>query len=275
MTEGLRKKTIIVLILVAALFYDGCGSSKEIVELTAEERFRLAMREFEDKDYLDAIEQLRVITLQFSGSIVADSAQFFLGESYFHRREYILAGAEYETLIRTMSTSKFVPMARYKLAMCYYKLSPKSELDQRYTIQALDAFQSFIEYHPTHPLVPEAEAKIQELNTKLAKKEYDSGVIYMKMGKYGAAARQFQFVLEKYHDTDFAPRALIGKIQALMMRKRCAEAKVEVQKFLDKYPDHPMVGQVQSLKKDVEDCLRATPKPKSEGNSASLQPTSK
>jgi len=271
----LRRGIVPGVFWLVVLFISGCGSSKDLASLNAEARFRLAMSEFEKEKYLDAIESFRFVTLQFPGSAVADSAQFYLAESYFRRHEYLLAAAEYETLIRTMSTSPFVPTSRYQIGLCYYELSPKSELDQKYTYQALDALQTFIEYHPTNPLVPEAEAKIRELNTKLAKKEYDSGVIYMRMEKYTAAARQFDFVLEKYHDTDYAPQALIGKIQALMARRRCSEAKIEVDKFFDRYPENPQIEQARSLKKDVEDCLQATPKPKAEGKSPSLHPTSK
>jgi len=51
--------------------------------------------------------------------------------------------------------------------------------------QAVDEFQALLEYYPFDARVSDAEAKIRELNTKLARKIYESGVIYIKMEYYG------------------------------------------------------------------------------------------
>jgi outer membrane protein assembly factor BamD len=236
----------------------GCHSSNVVENLSAEDRYKLAKAKFDDGNYLDAIEDFRVITLQYPGSRVADSAQFFLAQSYFHRDQFILAASEYETLVRSMSVSPLVPEARFQIGMCYYELSPSSDLDQQYTYKALDAFQSFIEYHPTDALVPQAEEKIRELNTKLAEKEYNSGKIYMKMEYYGAAERQFQFVLEKYHDTDYAPPALIGEVEALIARQKYSEAKKEIDKFFVRYPSSSLVDRAKQLSEQIESNLEST-----------------
>ena len=271
----MTSKIISAAIILTMTFLAACHTSKELENLSAEDRFELAKKKFDDGNYLEAIEEFRVITLQFPGNTVADSAQFYLAESYFHRDQFILAAAEYETLIRSMSTSKLVPTTRYQIGMCYYSLSPSSDLDQKYTLKALDALQSFIEYHPTNPLVPQAEEKIRELNTKRAKKEYDSGVIYMRMEYYKSAERQFDFVLEKYHDTEYADRAQIGKIEALVARKRWLEAKKEVDKFHDKYPSSPLKKQAESLKRQIESNLQGRSESKAQGEAPSEKPASK
>jgi outer membrane protein assembly factor BamD len=251
-------RTLILAILLVTALELGCHSSNVVENLSAEDRYTLAKAKFDDENYLDAIEDFRVITLQYPGSRVADSAQFFLAQSYFHRGQFILAASEYETLVRSMSVSPLVPEARYEIGMCYYELSPNSDLDQKYTYKALDAFQSFIEYHPTNALVPQAEQKIRELNTKLAGKEYNSGKIYMKMEYYGAAERQFQFVLEKYHDTDYAPPALIGEVEALIARKKYSEAKKEIDKFFVRYPSSPLIDRAKQLSEQIESNLEST-----------------
>ena len=140
--------------LAGALLLGGCASSEEATILTAEERFARAKTLYDDGDYLEAINEFTVITLQYQGSALADDAQFYLGETRFAREEYLLASFEYQQLIRNMSASPLVPDARYKIGVCYYRLSPKSLLDQQYTTRAIDALQSFVEYHPAHPSVP-------------------------------------------------------------------------------------------------------------------------
>jgi outer membrane protein assembly factor BamD len=251
-------RALISAIILVTVLELGCHSSNVVETLSAEGRYALAKAKFDDGNYLDAIEDFRVITLQYPGSRVADSAQFFLAQSYFHRDQFVLAASEYETLVRSMSVSPLVPEARFQIGMCYYELSPSSDLDQQYTYKALDAFQSFIEYHPTNALVPQAEEKIRELNTKLAEKEYNSGKIYMKMEYYGAAERQFQFVLEKYHDTDYAPPALIGEVEALIARKKYSEAKKEIDKFFVRYPSSSLIDRAKQLSEQIESNLEST-----------------
>jgi len=224
-------------LIILAVVVSGCGSSEPTEQLSPEKRFSVGMRLFNNGDYLDAIEEFRIVTLQFQGSTVADAAQYYLAECRFMREEYILAAYEYDQLVRTMPTSPYVTKARYKRAMCYYKLSPPSYLDQLYTRKAIDEFQAFIEYSPTDSLVHDAEAKIMEMNSKLAEKDYNDGIIYMKMEYYRAAVIYFEDVIEKYHDTPFAELAQLKKAEALSERKKQSEAMGELEIFYRKYPN--------------------------------------
>ncbi len=245
-------RAISVLGTVIALFVlAGCEASEELQQLSAEERFARAMELFHDEDYLAAIEEFKIVTLQFQGGALADDAQFFIAESYFRREQYQLAAYEYESLIRTMPTSEFVPRARYQRALCYYHLSYPSHLDQEFTRRAIDEFQTFIEYHPADPLVAEAEQKISELNTKLAKKEYENGIIYMKMEYYRAAVNSFDFVLEKYYDSPYAEHAQLKKAEAMLRRKRYKEAKEEIDKFFSKYPNSSLKEEAEKLRLEI------------------------
>jgi outer membrane protein assembly factor BamD len=260
MTE-LKNRTIVSFLITALAFTLGswgCSSTKEVEQMSVEKRFEHAMKLFDDQSYLEAYEEFRIVTLQFQGSAVADDAQFHMGECRYRREEYVLAAYEYDVLIRTMPTSKFVSRSRYERAMCYYRLSPASYLDQTYTKQAIDEFQSFIEYSPTDTLATQADAKINELNTKLARKEYENGMTYIHMEYYKSAFTCFEGVTEKYHDTQFAELAQYKKAEVQLLRKHVPEAKTEIEKFLTKYP-------TSSLKADAEDLQKkilATPQQK-------------
>jgi outer membrane protein assembly factor BamD len=231
------KFTAAVLFVWGVFLFSGCGSSQPVEQLSAEKRFAVGMKLFNDGDYLEAIEDFKIVTLQFQGSAVADAAQYYLAECRYEREEFILAAYEYETLLKTMPTSKYAAKARFKRAMCYYRLSPPSYLDQDYSRKAIDEFQAFIEYSPVDSLVHDAESKISELNTKLAKKDYDDGVQYMIMGYYKAAIVYFESVLEKYHDTPYAELAQLKKCEALAQRKKYADAMTEIEVFYRKYPN--------------------------------------
>ncbi|MBM4170073.1 MAG: outer membrane protein assembly factor BamD [Ignavibacteria bacterium] len=233
----------------------GCSSSDATIQMSAEERYARGMSLYEDEDYLEAIDEFRIVTLQFQGTALADDAQFMMGESRFGREEYLLAAYEYELLYQTMPTSEYVSRARYRRAESFYRLSAPSYLDQENTKKAIDAFQAFIEYYPTDALVSEAEKKIAELNSKLARKEYENGLIYMKMEYYRAAMVSFEYILEHFHDTPFAEPALLKKAEALYARKRYEESKEELERFLRKYPASTLKENAEALRRLIEGAL--------------------
>ncbi len=247
--------SLATVLAAGAVLVQGCGSSEELAQLTVEQRFELAMKKFKDEDYLDAREDFRVITLQFQGSALADDAQFYFAECYFRREEFTLAAYEYDLLVRAMPTSEYVARARYQRAMCYYEASRPYYLDQQETRRAVDEFQTFIEYHPTDSLVLDAEAKIAELNAKLARKEYENGITYMHMEYYRAAVNSFDEVLEKYHDTPYAEQAHLKKVEALVLRNRHGEAKAELQRFFSRYPNSRFKSDAEELRKEIESKL--------------------
>src|SRR3989339_425514 len=106
-------------IAIIALVLAGCAASEELQQLSAEERFKIAMEKFNNEDYFEAIEDFKIVSLQFQGGGFADDAQFYIAECYFKREQYLLAAYEYEALTRTMPTSEFVSQSRYRKALCY------------------------------------------------------------------------------------------------------------------------------------------------------------
>lgn len=251
MSSAVRQILSRILIVSLVLILGACSSEELIEQLSPQARFDLAMKYFQEGDYVEAEKEFRVVVLQFQGTALADDAQFYLGECQYLRGQYILAAYEYEVLLRTMPTSEYVPRARFRRAMCYYNQSRESYRDQTETKKAIDEFQAFLEYHPTDTLAHEAAAKIQELNTKLAKKEFDNGVLYMKMESYRAAIIYFDFVLEKFHDTPYAEEAQLKKAEAFLLRKRPSEALAEIDRYLQRYPNGNHRGEAQKLRETI------------------------
>ncbi|MFZ1976893.1 MAG: outer membrane protein assembly factor BamD [Bacteroidota bacterium] len=238
------------ILLIAGLA--GCSGEEAIKQLSADQQFAIGMQKFHDEEYLDAIDAFKVITLQYQGSRFADAAQFYMGECRFLREEYVLAAFEYDLLIKNMPMSKYVINARFQKGTCYYALSPKSYLDQEYTKKAIDAYQAFLEYHPSDSLAVQADARIRELTHKLAEKDYENGVIYMKMEYYKASTYYFDLILDKYYDTEYAEPSFFKKIQSLYFRRRYSDATKELDNFVKKYPASSFIAEVPKLREDIK-----------------------
>jgi outer membrane protein assembly factor BamD len=237
-----------LLLAAAAFTVAGCGSSGDLVNAGPEERFAEGKKLFDDGDYAEAIAEFDIVKLQFPGSTVADDAQYYTGEAHFKKDEYLLAIEEFRTLKRNFASSPFVPAAQYLIGLSYYNLSPRSELDQTYSRQAIDEFQAFIEYYPLDEKRKDSEEKIRELNGKLARKLYDSAEQYVKLGYHRSAGVYYDLVIQQYHDSPYAEPAYIGKITSLVDRRRYAEAITEIGKFLERYPDSSLKGEAEALR---------------------------
>lgn len=232
----------ILSVLLTAVFLislSSCSRKNKNEFASAEESFRKAMAKFEKGKYLDASETLVVITLNFSGSSVVDSAQYYLGECHYRMKEYIVASSEYERLIDHYPYSPLVEQAKYKIGMCYYELSPHYGLDQEFSQKCVDEFQEFTEDYPDSELIPEVLEKIFEIRSKLAKKVFRSGYLYFKLHDYESALVYFDRVLEFYYDTEYAPKALLRKGESYLKMKKKDEGFVILQRLLEKYPESP------------------------------------
>jgi len=85
-------------------------------------------------------------------------------------------------------------------------------------------------------------------------------LLYAKMEYYKAALLAYDSVIEKYHDTEYAPLASLGKVEILMSRNRYKDADAEVQKFIDRYPNSVLRGRADEMKKSIDKELQRTKK---------------
>lgn len=244
----MRAPYAVVGFFILTFTFASCGSDDLTREMSASERFQIAMNEYNDEDYLDALQQFDVIRLQYPGSIVSDSARYFAGMSRFKREEFLLASYEFNQVRMGAPTSGLLADGQYMYALSYTMLSPEVPLDQTYTLRAIDAMQSFIEMYPRHPKVTEAEEHITTMYNKLAEKEYDTGVLYVKMEDPDAALIYFNSVIDKYYSTTFADDAMYRKIEILVRKKEKTEAEKTIQLFLEKYPESPYRDDVIALR---------------------------
>jgi outer membrane protein assembly factor BamD len=242
-------RRLFALSLAIVLF--ACGGNKARPNMTTEERFAYAMKLFNDKDYFDARTQFRIIILNAPGSTVVDQAQFYLAECHFNMDEFIIAASEYEKLIRLYPRSTLLDDAQYKNALCYDKLSPKADLDQKYTYKAIEEYQRFMEEFSASELAGEVEKRLSTLRGKLAKKEFNTGNLYRKMALYEAAVFSFDDVLNRFYDSQYAEPALFYKGECLFKLQRWSEAQAALEQFAQKFPKSSNQAEAKSMLDEI------------------------
>ena len=200
-------KKIIVLLLF--LFYS-C-SSYVIEDESASKKIDLVKTYIEEQKYSKAKIELEYLVMYDPLSEFAPDAQYYLSECYFYLGEYSQAIVEYERyLLRPDYKPSYIPEVYFMLCKCYFNLSLEYNKDQSDTYIAIDKLQSYIEKDIMKDYVPEIENMIQELRNKLAKKDFYTASLYIKLDELKSANIYYYSIINNYYDTKFVNDALFN-----------------------------------------------------------------
>jgi tol-pal system protein YbgF len=84
--------------------------------------YRLAVELVKAGKHDEAVTALRAFITKYPRHDYADNAQYWLGESFYARKEYTHALAEFRTVIETYPRGNKVPDALLKVGYCYHAL---------------------------------------------------------------------------------------------------------------------------------------------------------
>ena len=206
----IKQFTIIIFYIIIGWFSISCSHSKAEIESDLSKRFEKGMEYFDKKEYKKSKEEFDFIVMNNPGSRLAVDAQYYLAESLFYSKKYIEATVAYDHYIRYSNDLDKIELARFRICECAINTSFPYQKDQESTLRSLDQLQGFIEDFPNSTLVPEASAKISEIRSKLARKLYETGRLYLKLEEYDSAIIYFSQVLDLYYDTPIADEARIS-----------------------------------------------------------------
>jgi len=178
--------------------------------------------------------------------------------STFYQKDYMNSENFFKTYLKLFPNSPKAEEMDYMRAYCFYKQSPKPELDQTNTIKTIGMMQSFINSHPGSARIKDANGIIDICHAKLETKDYKSAQLYYDIGQFRAAAVAFEEVLNNYPESD---KAEDYKLMVIKSYYRFAEMSIEDKRaerfekvieecndFTDRFPES-------KLSKDVEHFL--------------------
>ena len=225
MERNTLMRIVVTILLCTFLIITGCAGKKGVQNIDYELEFEKGKKALSKKKYIRAQNHFNTVVIGASHTELGDDALFFLGESHYLTKEYLLAIAEYDRLIRRMPFSPYVERTRYRICQAYLIMSPKFFNDQTYSEKALEKLQEFIDDYPNSDNRLKAQEDILILREKLSQKAYESGVLYMKMEEYSAAILAFKQVIKLYYDTDFIELAHMKTIACHIYRSDFDEAR--------------------------------------------------
>jgi len=248
-------KYLLVYLVFGAIFlglWAGCGGKAVRPVLPLQEQFALAKKHYDQKKYRQAAEEFQKLIFNYPGATVVDTAIYYLSNSYFNQEDYAAAAGEFKKILTNYPNSTWLDEAAFMVALSDMKQSAPAELDQQFTLLALDEFNEFVETYPDSPLVPEAREKVLELRNKLAKKTYKNGYLYLRTKDYPAALLYFKEVLENFPDTVWAKEALYQIAEANRLQNKTPEALEVYKRFVDLYPHDKLAAKCKDKISELE-----------------------
>lgn len=229
----------ILILLAASFLFISCRSSDLIRPGDSlEVAFEKAMGQFEEENWTDAARAFETVISIGRGTDIGQEAQFYLAESYFNNRRFLIAASEYERYAQFYPNSERREKADFRKGLSYYNLSPRYRLDQTYTRRAIQNFRLFNSRYPDSEFRDEIGEYISEMRTKLARKHYSAARFYHRTSRYNAAAVYYDIVIDEYPETEWAEKALVAQIEAYILFAENSVPQRQAERFekaLDSY----------------------------------------
>lgn len=199
---------------VLAIFTVGCGASVLQSVHSDTNRVAIARGLYERHQYALAVDVLSNYALTGTGSADIDQAVYLLGLSYMGQKEWASAQTQFERIGRDYPESDSASAAIYQLGEAMFGQSRPSDFDQEFTLKALQQWEGYVRTSPADVYVGRAEMRIGECRTRLARKLWRSGDVYMKQRLYGPAKKYFGDIISEYADTPILGDAILGNAAA-------------------------------------------------------------
>ena len=92
--------------------------ARDVAYLPAESHYNLGIDALKEKNWPEAVNQFRIITVSFPDTALANESFYYLGVAYYHTGDMDVANSMLSTYIKNNATpSHFEDVFRYKLAI--------------------------------------------------------------------------------------------------------------------------------------------------------------
>lgn len=252
----------LLLIPFIALLASCTEYSKVMKSKDVDYKFEYAKKAYDEKKYLQAATVLNDIYTPLRGTARGEEALFLLGMSNYYNKDYANANVFFKTYYQRYPKGKFAELSHFYSGYGFYLDSPDPQLDQTYTIKAIEELQNFLEKYPKSEKVAEAQEAIFEMQDKLTLKELQNAQLYYNLGNflgnnYESSVIVCQNALKDYpyskYREDFELLILKSKYQmarhsvAEKMADRYNDVVDEYYSFINNYPESKHAKEAETI----------------------------
>jgi len=226
---NLKKNTFFILISIF-IIVTACGKDDRLIKKPEaipplNVLYKAAFDLYEQGDWSRSIELFQKVETRYSFSEWAPRATLMIMYIYYEAGESIKALEYANKFKKTNPRNKNINYVDFIIALTFYERINVVSRDQTNTRAALKQFQSILKKYPNSIYAEESKYKIDLINEQLAGNEMYIGRYYMKKGKWIAAIKRFQIVINQYDTTIFSKEALHRLVEIYYRLGNINEAK--------------------------------------------------
>ena len=253
-------KNYITAVVLSALLFTSCANEFNRVYKTNDYsyKYEYAKECYAQGKYTRASTLLQgLVTLQ-KGTDNAQESLYMLGMAEYNSKDYEGAAATFKKYFSSYPKGAYAQEAEFYAGMSLYNSTPEPRLDQSQTVNAIAAFQEYIDLFPDGKERSQAQQRLFELQDKLVQKELYSAQLYYDLGQYfgnctyGGNNYEACIITAQNALKDYPYSKLREKFSLLVMKskfelaqqsveekklERFQDAEEECYGFLNEYPD--------------------------------------
>ena len=266
-------KRNIFIIIVSVFTLASCSDFRKIQKSDdLNEKYESALQYYEKQDYYRSSVLLEQVLPILKGSAKAEKANFIYAYTFYYQEQYLIASHYFKSFADTYSRSEFAPEARFMYGYSLFMDSPRHNLEQTSTKEAIVALQGFINLYPQSKFVLQAESALDALQTKLERKAYETALLYYDLKKFmtgeylKAALVAFDNFQNNYPDSEYMEEVRFLEIEATYKlaevsitskkRERYTTAIDFYESFIEDYPNGEYLRKAEKLYEDSLNQLR-------------------
>lgn len=250
----MKGRNLVFIILVIA--FASCSKFNKVLKSNDYEyKLKMANEYYDKKLYRQSQVLFEELFPVFKGTPQFDDLYYKYAYAHYYLKDYTTAENLYKGYLEVFPNSSRAEEIEFMQAYCFYKQSPKAELEQANTLKAIGMFQVFLNTHAESPKRKEAEDIIAQCQVKLEKKEYLSAQLYYNLGQFRAAALTYTTLMNNYPDSQKGDEY---KLMAIKSYFKYAEMSVkekqeerynrvvkEVEDFQDRFPESKLLKEAE------------------------------
>jgi outer membrane protein assembly factor BamD len=226
----------VFIVLIISLLVISCSEYEKLMKSTDYELKKNKAKEYFDRgQFVKASELLAQVLPRYRASEEAEGLSWMNAQCFFGMKDYIMAGSEFRNFADLYPYSKNAEDANFLAAMCDFYQSPRAELDQENTRNAINGFNLFLMRFPASLKADEAKKHIKDMQERLVEKSYLSAKLYYDMKQYKAAIVALNNSLKEFPETSNREELMLSSL-FLYAENSIASKQIErYQATLDDY----------------------------------------
>lgn len=229
----LKYKSVAIFCVIAIMLLSCSKFQKALKSNDYPAKLEKSKEYYEKEDYYRAEALLNDIIPIYKGTEQAKDIMFMYAYCHYYMGDNIIAVHYFRSFARTWAKDSRVEEADFMVAQCLYNESPRYDLDQSNTSKAIEAYQYFINMHPSSELLDSASSAKKHLENRIAQKAYTDAKLYYQLRLNKAAAVALKNVLKDHPDTEYREDIMFLILKSSFMFAKNSKDELKIERYQD------------------------------------------